>query len=186
LVNNGQSGGGTFTFIIAGINPQASMVDSVTGYPWFFQNMVAWESNYRQYDTNGFPLVSNNRNGIGLTQLDPPLSSNDFWNWSANAIDGASVLIGKQSAAYASWDSEFQQMVNTTSGNPVYPPTTTYPYCVFQYPQTSGRSYKDGDWIHFYNGGYYIFWIPPANGNAGFWDIDTTEYVQHVCSTASK
>ncbi len=37
-----------------------------------------------------------------------------------------------------------------------------------------------------YNAFYFIFWDPPANGKAGFWDINSsgdTTYVPKVCAS---
>jgi hypothetical protein len=182
LVNNGNDGGGTFTFTIKGTNPSAAQVDSLASSPWFFENIISQESSYLQFISNGTPYIGNNPNGIGLTQLDPPPSSDDFWNWRTNMTDGAALLGTKQPIAYNSWSNEFQQMVNTTSGNPVFPPATAYTFCLFQYPQNGADSYADGDWIHYYNSNFFIFWNPTFRT----WDIDTNGYVKAVCNAAPR
>ncbi len=185
--NGTTPGSGTFTFTIAGTNPPPSSVDALASVPWFFENIIQWESKYRQFDSSGNPLNCNCPNGIGLTQLDPPFTNNDFWDWVNNVEDGLlMVLTPKQALAYASWSNELAQMIATTGSSPVYPRTTSYSYCSFAYPQSNNDSYADGDWIHAYNGGYYIFWDPPANGVAGFWDIDTNGYVASVCNSKAQ
>jgi hypothetical protein len=174
----------SFGFFINGNNPSAVAIDAyASSGPWFIRNLISAESSYRQYDVFGYPTFGPPR-GIGLMQLDPPPRDADYWAWSSNVADGLFLLNGKQAAAYASWNSEFSQMQTTTGGNPVYPPPTFYTYCAFQYPQPGGDSYADGDWIHYYNGNYFIFFHPADTFGPNRWDIDTNGYVQRVCNSA--
>lgn len=184
---DGANESSTLDFFINGINPSPSAVDAyVSSGPWFIRNLVSQESSYRQYDGLGYPLfgpdLDPTRGGIGLFQLDPPFNSMDYWSWSANVSDGLSLLASKQSAAYQSWNNELGQMQSLTGTNPVYPPPTGYTYCYFSYPQNGNDSYADGDWIHYYNGNYFIFFHPADSSGPNRWDIDTTGYVMRVCN----
>lgn len=204
---------GSFSFYIYGLGPDPNslstwnpMVDSALpcGTPWFVCNLVAWESAatsvsptgyYHQFTNSGTPVYCECPEGVGLMQLDPAVSDGDFWNWQTNITDGLGVLNGKESGADSSWSNELYQNSVTTGGNPsecsnctagtVNPQPTSYDNCTFQYPQGSAHSYADGDWMHAYNSGYYIFWDPPSGATPGFWDIDVNGYVKNVCDTNS-
>ena len=203
---------GTLSFKIRGTNPSPAMVDSfIPSTPWFWRNMLAWESGawstsptgiYHQFEADGTPLnICQCPNGIGLTQLDGkfPSGVNDFWAWNYNLVDGFNLLASYSSAATSAWNNEYSQMVQSTAGTPVYPPTTTIPpNCVFMYPvANSGHSYVDANLIRMYNNGpgfsqgvyngAYIFWDPPIGTVAGFWDPEdnSQNYVHHVCQTNS-
>jgi hypothetical protein len=163
---------------------------------WFKQNLVAYESGaytdapynqYHQFVATPYDPVWGTPDGIGLMQLEPPARASrdaDFWAWPVNVADGLSLLDSKQSAAYQSWNNELTQMQSLTGGNPVYPPPTGYTYCYFSYPQNGNDSFSDGDWIHYYNGNYFIFFHPADSSGPNRWDIDTTGYVMKVCNAA--
>lgn len=177
----------TLAFFINGTNPSPSAIDAyISSGPWFIRNLVSQESSYRQFDGLGYPLFGPDsdptRGGIGLFQLDPPSNDEDYWAWPTNTADGLNLLNQKQAAAYQSWNNEFTQMQNLTGANPVYPPATGYTYCYFTYPQNGNDSYADGDWIHYYNGNYFIFFHPADQSGPNRWDIDTTGYVKSVCN----
>lgn len=199
-------GSGTLSFTIFGTNPPTSAVDSlIPSAPWFWENMIAWESRayslgtpitYHQFLSAGTPLDCECPTGVGLTQLDPPNSVLDYWDWPQNEVDGYNVLASDQTPATNAWNNEFNQMVQTTAGSPVYPPTTSFPpNCTFMYPVNGGHSYVDANWIKMYNtgpglsGGVYsgafIFWDPPTGTTVGFWDPEDTSrnYVQNVCQS---
>jgi hypothetical protein len=95
-----------------------------------------------------------------------------------------------------SWSNEYNQMVQTTGGNPQYPNNDaplTFKDCTFvctgsSCPAQGSNSYGDADWISAYNHGtgpnsFYIFWTPPSNGNPGSWEIEHG-YVDSVCGTS--
>jgi hypothetical protein len=95
-----------------------------------------------------------------------------------------------------SWSNEYNQMVQTTGGNPQYPNNDaplTFKDCTFvctgsSCPAQGSNSYGDADWINAYNHGtgpnsFYIFWTPPSNGNPGSWEIEHG-YVDSVCGTS--
>lgn len=186
----------SFGFLINGINPANSAVDAYLASgnaPWFAQNLVAEESGayrfapynrYHQFDSNGYPMWGT-PDGIGLMQLEQDArlagsGGQDFWAWTLNIADGIHWLYNqKQGPAYNSWNNEFQQMQADMSPGVRYPPDSQYTYCYFSYPQNNNDSYADGDWIHYYNGNYFIFW----NHTNLSWDIDTTGYVSKVCNT---
>jgi|GEM_PF-1950276 hypothetical protein len=46
-----------------------------------------------------------------------------------------------------------------------------------------GTRRANGDWIHYYNGNYFIFFHPADSSGPNRWDIDTNGYVQQVCNT---
>ncbi len=199
---------GNLTFTILGTNPSPAIVDSfLPSTPWFWRNLLAWESAawtasptgiYHQFNSSGVPLNCNCPNGIGLTQLDPqaggtfPSGANDFWAWNYNLVDGFNLLAGKRSAAYQSWSNELNDMLNTNGGQPVWPHWSSG-VCTFDASPPSGApaagtySFADGDWIKFYNGGFMIFWNPPLHpGTAGTWDINSDgdpTYVPKVCAS---
>jgi hypothetical protein len=194
-----------FTFYINGTNPSNSIVDSYLAggaAPWFAQNLVAYESRawswapsgrYKQFDSSGAGggcvvpgwgcPIWGTPDGIGLMQLEPPArasSDQDFWAWSWNIADGIHWLYNeKQGPAYNSWNNEFQQMQADMAPGVRYPPDSDYTYCYFSYPQNNNDTYADGDWIHYYNGDYFIFW----NHTNLSWDIDSNGYVSKVCNT---
>lgn len=173
----------TLGFFINGSNPQNSDVDAyVSSGPWFIRNLINHESGYQQFDGFGNPIWGS-PDGIGLMQLEPPARASldqDFWSWPANLADGLSWLNNtKKGPAYNSWNNELQQMQSDMAPGQRYPPNTGYSYCYFSYPQNGNDSYADGDWIHYYNGNYFIFW----NHSNLSWDIDTTGYVANVCNT---
>jgi len=189
----------SFNFFVNGTNPPNSTVDSYLSNgdgAWFKQNLVAYESGaytdapynqYHQFVATPYDPVWGAPDGIGLMQLEPPARASgdaDFWAWPVNVADGLSWLDGKKSAAYQSWNNELTQMQSLTGGNPVYPPPTGYTYCYFSYPQNGNDSYSDGDWIHYYNGNYFIFFHPADSSGPNRWDIDTTGYVMKVCNAA--
>jgi hypothetical protein len=191
----------SFSFEINGINPSNSAVDSYLSNgdgAWFKQNLVAWESRayslapsgqYKQFDPSNttYPVLWGGPDGVGLMQVESPNRSNsdrDFWSWPANIADGLAVLDGKKSAAYQSWNDELGQMQSLTGANPVYPPSIGYAYCYFSYPQNGNDTYADGDWIHYYNGNYFIFFHPADSSGPNRWDIDTMGYVMSVCNAA--
>jgi hypothetical protein len=200
---------GNLSFSILGTNPPPSAVDSLTSTsspPWFWLNILAWESQawhasptgiYHQFTSSGVPLNCNCPNGIGLTQLDPvsggtfPNGNNDFWSWSVNEVDGYNLLVSKQSAASTNWNAELADMLNNNGGQPSWA-HWSQGVCTFDASPPSGvpaagaHSFADANWLKNYNGNYFIFWDPPANGNPGFWDINSaglTTYVPNVCSS---
>ncbi len=94
----------TDTFFIHGLNPPAQAVDSYIGttdHPWFWQFILSWESRqtYRQFDQNDLPNWNNNH-GFGMSQIDPPASAQDLWNWQSNISDAATRLKDKKDGAY--------------------------------------------------------------------------------------
>lgn len=204
---------GNISFTILGTNPSPAAVDSfIPSTPWFWRNLLAWESGawrysptgiYHQFASSGTPLDCDCPNGIGLTQLDPfnggtyPSGINDFWAWNYNEVDGFNLLVSYNGPATDAWNNEYNQMIQTSGGSPVYPPAITIPpNCTFMYPVTSGgNSYVDANWIKMYNSGprlsngvyngAFIFWDPPTGTTAGFWDPEdnSQNYVHNVCQT---
>jgi len=192
---NGASQNSTLGFFINATNPPNNAVDAyASSGPWFVLNLIAWESRawslsptgqYKQFDAFGNPLWGT-PDGIGLMQLEPPARASldqDYWSWPANVADGLNWLINtKQAPAYNSWNNEFAQMQTVTGANPVYPDETDYKWCDFAYPPNGKDEFKDGDWIHFYNGNYFVFFHPADAGGPNRWDIDTNGYVSQVCN----
>lgn len=185
----------TLGFFINGSNPPNSAVDAyASSGPWFVLNLIAWESRagslnptgqYKQFDSLGYPLWGT-PDGIGLMQLEPPNRislDKDYWSWPTNVADGLSLLNTKQTPAYNSWNNEFAQMQAVTGPNPVYPDETPYKWCDFAYPANGKDEFKDGDWIHYYNGNYFVFFHPADPGGPNRWDIDKYGYVSQVCNT---
>jgi hypothetical protein len=195
---------GTLSFQILGTNPSPLSVDTlIASPPWFWRNILAWESSawsasptgiYHQFNSSGVPINCNCPNGIGLTQLDPPSSILDFWAWPDNEVDGYNLLVSKQSGASSNWNSELSQMMNNNGGHPVWP-SYSAGACNFSATAPSGapaggtHSFADADWIHAYNSNYFIFWNPPTQpGGTGFWDMDLVSngkpaYVPNVCNS---
>jgi hypothetical protein len=53
------------------------------------------ESNYQQFQAEGQPNVSGDGNGVGLMQMTPPPSPDDYWSWTQNVDDGKDLLQDK-------------------------------------------------------------------------------------------
>jgi hypothetical protein len=198
---------GGFSFQILGTNPPPSAVRSlISSPPWFWWNMVAYESGawtasptgmYHQFASTGVPINCNCPNGIGLGQLEPPYPSGnlDFWAWPDNEVDSYNLLVRKQSLAYSNWNNELSDMIANNGGHPIWP-TYLKGACNFSATAPSGapasgtHSFGDADWMHSYNSNYFIFWNPPTQPNGtGAWDMDLVNtkgnpaYVPSVCSS---
>lgn len=205
-----------FSFFINGLSPSVQAVDSyASSGPWFTYNLITAESNYYQYDALGYPTWGA-PDGIGLMQLEPPNRfslDEDYWVWSENVADGLQVIKnilatnGPNSGPYTYWTNEYKDMVSNTSGHPVaanwpsdcvnhangavcggFSPAP-YFYCSFSSSSSNGspNGFGDGNWIHAYNGSYFVDWVDGVNGATGHWEYDVqgprNGYVYKVCTS---
>lgn len=184
---------GALTFSIAGTNPTNAAINSQINSqnpPWFFRRMVTAESSYRQFDSSGRPLYSNDK-GYGLTQATTS-NAQDLWNWMGNITAGMAILNGKQSPAYAFWQSQIVQWQQFNSrvseerrlGPP--PDNNAGGPCLFAYPVRPGTyGYDDANWIKAYNGAspYFAFIMVAPDGLSAYWETnrDADNYVHRVC-----
>ena len=192
----------TFSFHILGLNATQTVVDqNYSGAPWFFGNILREESGGRQFCLNGgtgctvgngYPVNSKNPDGIGLGQIDkvvnPTVPDCVYWSFICNIGKAYSILSGFQNAAGLAWTNQFTAMEaseGTNSNNWVFPGTVNYAYGSFSYNGTTTHPFSDANWIKMYNAGsksYYVNWVPPSNGNPGYWSEDVSGYVGQVLS----
>lgn len=185
------------TFYIRGQNPTAAAIDAYIGpttanTPWFWNYMISWESNrtYWQFDPNNLPYWTN-VHGFGLSQIDPPVSASDLWNWQTNLTDAKARLYTKMSAAYSFLQNQITQW-NTWNAQhpsqqiPAQADDNEGGQCYFTLPWRGAgtHGFDDANWIKAYNGApqYYLVWN--NSGNIPFWQIipGFNNYVHNVCN----
>jgi hypothetical protein len=137
IITNGVSSAQSyFDFKILGLNPTYEEVDSyvadISGAPWFYSNMLSWEScatntgHYNQFVESGMTCLSSGQSvgapifggphGFGMAQLESPTDVDwDFWDWTYNVYDGVSKLLSLQYGspyyeyAYSFWAQQVSQ-----------------------------------------------------------------------------
>lgn len=110
---------------------------------------------------------------------------------------------------YGNWTKEYTDMINNTAGNPVpaswpgdcllhannaicagFGPTNVTWYCSFSSSDSNGspNGFGDANWIHAYNGYYFVNWVDGTPQIPGEWEYDdqgpSTGYVYNVCTSA--
>ena len=171
---------------------------------------------YKQFDSSGNPLFGT-PDGIGLMQVEPPNRHNgdlDFWAWSEDVADGLSLLSailasnGPTTGPYTNWTNEYNDMITNTGGHPVpaswpsdcvtpangaacagFGPLRTF-YCSFSSANANGsqNGFGDANWLHAYNGSYFVSWVDATPPAIGHWEYDAlgpfNGYVYKVCTSA--
>ncbi len=133
----------TFPFVVQGTNPAATAIDSYIGGqsgPWFWPLIISEESAYQQF-SGGKPLFGA-PHGFGLSQVDPPPSVYDLWNWQQDLADGLAQLNSKQSGAFTFWSNQVNQWNTWNSAHPTLQASGAYSNaggpCQFQFPDVGG------------------------------------------------
>jgi hypothetical protein len=139
----------------------------------------------------------------------------DYWNWGVNLADGfhylSSILArnGNGTGPYGVWTVEYNDMVANTAATGFNPVAANWPsdcqnhvnhaicggygttlpaYCSFNSSNSNGspNGFGDANWIHAYNGSYFVVWDDGVNGAVGNWEYDDqgpqNGYVYNVCS----
>jgi hypothetical protein len=164
---------------------------------------------YKQYDAFGHPLWGT-PDGIGLMQLEPDRRHSldeDYWVYQTNITDGFAKLSDSKSGAYANWTNEYADMASNTGGNLVaanwpsdcetgangavcggFGPKRTF-FCGFDSGSSNGspEGFGDGNWLHAYNGSYFVDWVDGTQQIPGHWEYDVqgpnNGYVYNVCTS---
>lgn len=166
---------------------------------------------YHQFVATPYDPVWGTPDGIGLMQLEPTNRASgdaDYWSWPDNIADGLSLLssIKSGNGPYNYWTTEYNDMISNTGGNPVpanwpsdcathangavcggYSAVTFY--CSFSSANSNGspNGFGDGNWIHAYNGYYFVDWVDGTGGATGHWEYDVqgpnNGYVYNVCTS---
>lgn len=144
----------------------------------------------------------------------------DFWAWPQNIADGLHLLSailatnGPTTGPYTNWTNQYNSMITDTSGHGANPVPASWPfdcqnhvngavcggfnlpsptfYCTFSSANANGsrNGFGDGNWMHAYNGSYFVDWVPigtlPDFPNGG-WEYDrqgpNNGYVYDVCTS---
>lgn len=165
-----------------------------------------------------YPVLWGSPDGVGLMQVEPQNRHNgdeDFWAWSENIADGLNLLSnilasnGPSAGPYTNWTNEYNDMINNTGGSPIpasWPsdcqnhangavcggfslPSPTF-YCSFTSSNANGspHGFGDGNWMHAYNGSYFVDWVDAVPPAPGYWEYDrqgtNNGYVYDVCTSA--
>ncbi len=173
---------------------------------------------YHQFVATPYDTIWGTPDGIGLMQVEPPnrLNGNDldFWAWSENIADGLHLLSTLRcanctsSGPYVNWTSEYNDMIANTGGHPIpanwpsdcitpangaacagFGPLRTF-YCSFSSgnPNGSPNGFGDANWMHAYNGFFFVTWVDAAPPATGHWEYDalgpSSGYVYNVCTSA--
>jgi hypothetical protein len=143
-----------------------------------------------------------------------------FWAWSQNIADGLHLLSqllasdGPTTGPHTNWTNQYNNMITDTSKHGTNPVPASWPsdcqnhvngavcggfnlpsptfYCnFFSTANNSSRNgFGDANWIHAYNGSYFVDWVPigtlPDFPNGG-WEYDrqgpNNGYVYDVCTS---
>lgn len=126
----------------------------------------------------------------------------------SNILASNAPCPGSCTGPYGNWTKEFTDMINNTAGSPVpaswpsdcllnannaicagFGPTNATWYCSFSSSKANGspNGFGDGNWIHAYNGFYFVDWVDGTAQNPGHWEYDVhgnnNGYVYHVCTS---
>ncbi len=184
---------GSLTFSIAGMNPTNAAINNQINSqnpPWFFRRMVTAESSYRQFDSSGQPLFTNDK-GYGLTQVTTS-NAQDLWNWKGNITAGLATISSKRSPAYVFWQNQIDEWQRFNSGvseeKRLGPPPDNNAGgpCLFAHPVRPGTyGYDDANWIKAYNGAsqYFAYILVDLEEGTARWETnkDPANYVHRVC-----
>lgn len=138
----------------------------------------------------------------------------DYWAWSDDIADGLHLLSailatnGPTTGPYTFWTTEYNDMIANTGGNPVpanWPSDCVTPahgavcagfgtlrtfYCSFSSGNANGspNAFGDANWMHAYNGSYFVTWVDATPPSVGYWEYDAlgpfNGYVYKVCTSA--